>query len=121
MNDSPFAALLPDLEKFIVSADSLFSASSNERRVRVEFSKNRFTISFINEFSNENSVLVYDLFHCIAIHSNEYYLHFHSDFIQANAVDFKTEESIAKISNHIIRLVDYSKKFSAISNKRVNK
>ena len=33
-----------DADKFITSAESLFSASSNESFVRVEFSKNKFAI-----------------------------------------------------------------------------
>src|SRR3954471_4236535 len=41
---SPFDTLDPAADTFTVSADSRFSANSNEMRVRVEFSKNRFTI-----------------------------------------------------------------------------
>ena len=41
---SPFETLEPEAETLTVSADSLFSANSKEIRVRVEFSKNRFTI-----------------------------------------------------------------------------
>ena len=41
---SPFDTLDPEAETFTVSADSRFSANSNEIRVRVEFSKKRLTI-----------------------------------------------------------------------------
>ncbi len=41
---SPFWTLELELEKFTMSAESLFSASSKLVRVRVLFSKNRFTI-----------------------------------------------------------------------------
>ncbi len=41
---SPFFTELLEAEKLITSAESLFSASSNERRVRVEFSKNKLAM-----------------------------------------------------------------------------
>ena len=41
---SPLVTLEPDAATFTVSADSRFSANSNEMRVRVEASKNRLTI-----------------------------------------------------------------------------
>jgi hypothetical protein len=37
---SPFLTELPEAEKLMVSAESLFSANSKDKRVRVEFSKN---------------------------------------------------------------------------------
>ena len=40
---SPLATLEPLALKLITSADSRFAASSNEIRVLVEFSRNRFT------------------------------------------------------------------------------
>src|SRR5712671_5694703 len=43
-NVSPFETDDAEAEKLIVSAESLFSASSKEILVRVEFSKKRFTI-----------------------------------------------------------------------------
>ena len=36
---SPFFTELPEAEKLMVSAESLFSANSKDKRVRVEFSK----------------------------------------------------------------------------------
>ena len=42
-NDSPFSTDVPFAAKFRVSAESHFSAVSNEKRVRVEASKKRFT------------------------------------------------------------------------------
>ncbi len=42
-SDSPFDTDDPLVEKLITSADSRFAANSNEIRVRVEFSKKRFT------------------------------------------------------------------------------
>ena len=42
--DSPFETEEPEAAKLMVSAESLFSASSNEILVRVEFSKNKLTI-----------------------------------------------------------------------------
>ena len=41
---SPLLTEDEDDEKFITSAESLFSASSNDSRVRVEFSKNKLAI-----------------------------------------------------------------------------
>ena len=41
---SPFDTLDPDAATLTVSADSRFSANSNEMRVRVDASKNRLTI-----------------------------------------------------------------------------
>ena len=41
---SPFLTELLDAEKFIVSAERRFSANSNDKRVRVEFSKKIFAI-----------------------------------------------------------------------------
>src|SRR5438094_632567 len=41
---SPFETLEPVADTLTVSADNLFSANSKEMRVRVEFSKKRFTI-----------------------------------------------------------------------------
>ena len=43
---SPLLALDPAADQFTTSAESIFSASSKETRVRVEFSKNRFTANF---------------------------------------------------------------------------
>ena len=43
LSDSPLDTLDPLAEKLITSADSRLAASSNEIRVRVESSKNRFT------------------------------------------------------------------------------
>ena len=40
---SPFAVEEPETDQLTTSAESIFSASSNETRVRVEFSKKRFT------------------------------------------------------------------------------
>src|SRR3712207_8112658 len=40
---SPFTTLEPPAAKLITSADRRLAASSNEMRVRVEFSRNRFT------------------------------------------------------------------------------
>ena len=42
--DSPFLTELPDALKFTMSADSLFSASSKDNLVRVEFSKNKLAM-----------------------------------------------------------------------------
>ena len=44
INVSPFLTELLDALKFTTSADRRFSANSNERRVRVEFSKNKLAI-----------------------------------------------------------------------------
>ena len=44
LSPSPLLTLEALAEKLVTSADNLFSASSNEIRVRVEFSKKRFTI-----------------------------------------------------------------------------
>ena len=41
---SPFFTEEPEAEKLMVSADNLFSASSKDNRVRVEFSKNTLAI-----------------------------------------------------------------------------
>ena len=41
--DAPFAVEEPETDQLTTSAESIFSASSNETRVRVEFSKKRFT------------------------------------------------------------------------------
>src|ERR1022692_4016525 len=41
---SPLLTDDDDAEKLITSADNLFCASSNERRVRVEFSKNKLAM-----------------------------------------------------------------------------
>src|SRR5947207_1272271 len=41
---SPLETLDPEAETLTVSADNLFSANSNDIRVRVEFSKNKFTM-----------------------------------------------------------------------------
>jgi hypothetical protein len=41
---SPFCTLEPDAATFTVSAESRFSANSNDTRVRVDASKNRLTI-----------------------------------------------------------------------------
>ena len=43
---SPLLTLEEMAEKFVTSADNRFSASSNEIRVRVEFSKKRFITFF---------------------------------------------------------------------------
>ena len=44
MNASPFDRLLPEAEKSITSAPSRLAANEKLVRVRVEFSKNKFTI-----------------------------------------------------------------------------
>jgi len=43
-NVSPFLTELPEAEKLTTSAESLFSANSNDKRVRVEFSKKTLAI-----------------------------------------------------------------------------
>ena len=43
LSDSPLETLDPEALKFTVSAESRFSANSNEIRVRVEDSKNKLT------------------------------------------------------------------------------
>ena len=49
-NVSPFFTLEPAAEKFTTSADNLFSASSKESLVRVEFSKNKLaTVKSLRE------------------------------------------------------------------------
>ena len=47
---SPFFSYLAEEEKLIISAESLFSASSNDNLVLVEFSKNKLaTVISLND------------------------------------------------------------------------
>jgi hypothetical protein len=52
---------------------------------------------------------------------NHYYLNFHSNFILSKPEDFYTDESIEKISEHILKLWEFRTKVLAISNKRNSK
>ncbi|WP_067150363.1 KAP family P-loop NTPase fold protein [Pseudotamlana agarivorans] len=52
---------------------------------------------------------------------NHYYINFHSDLILSKPEDFFTEETIEKISDHIIKLKEFRTKVLVISNKRNNK
>ena len=48
-------------------------------------------------------------------------MNFHSDLILSKPEDFYTEESIEKISEHIIKLDEFRSKIQELTDKRNNK
>jgi len=77
-----------------------------------------------NHFTSNSSFTTHNLYDVgIWKHHkiNHYYVNFHSDLILSNPEDFSSDESIEKISEHIIKLKEFRTKVLAISNKRNNK
>lgn len=71
-------------------------------------------------FKTNSSFITHDLFD-LGNWKNHYHINFHSDLILQRPEDFFTEETIAKISEHILKLKEFRTKVLAISNKRNNK
>lgn len=71
-------------------------------------------------FKTKSNFITHDLFD-LGNWKNHYYINFHSDLIFSKPEHFFTEESIDKISEHIINLKEFRSKVLAISNKRNNK
>ncbi len=67
-----------------------------------------------------SNFITHDLFD-LGNWKNHYHINFHSDLILSKPEDFFTEESIEKISEHIIKLKEFRSKVLAIANKRNNK
>jgi GTPase SAR1 family protein len=77
-----------------------------------------------NHFKTNSDFITHDLYDVgIWKHHkvNHYSINFHSDLILPKPEDFFTEESIEKISNHILKLKEFRTKVLAISNRRNNK
>lgn len=71
-------------------------------------------------FITNSSFITHDLFD-LGNWKNHYYINFHSDLILQKPEDFFTEETIRKISEHILKLKEFRTKVLDISNKRNNK
>jgi GTPase SAR1 family protein len=97
---------------------SNFRKDLEENNLLVEFEsiKNEYD----TYFKTNSNFLIHDLFD-LGNWKNHYHINFHSDLILSKPEDFFTEESIDKISEHIIKLKEFRSKVLAISNKRNNK
>tara|TARA_R110002124_G_scaffold59973_2_gene164800 strand:- start:1660 stop:3561 length:1902 start_codon:yes stop_codon:yes gene_type:complete len=71
-------------------------------------------------FKTNSNFITHDLFD-LGNWKNHYHINFHSDLILSKPEDFFTEETIEKISVHILKLKEFRTKVLAISNKRNNK
>lgn len=71
-------------------------------------------------FKTNSSFITHDLFD-IGNWKNHYHINFHSDLVLSKPEDFYTEETIEKISEHILKLKEFRSKMLTISNKRNNK
>jgi GTPase SAR1 family protein len=71
-------------------------------------------------FKANSNFITHDLFD-LENWKNHYHINFHSDLILPKPEDFFTEETIEKISEHILKLKEFRTKVLAISNKRNNK
>lgn len=71
-------------------------------------------------FKTNNNIKTHNLFD-LSNWKNHYYINFHSDLILSKPEDFFSEETIEKISEHILKLKEFRTKVLAISNKRNNK
>jgi len=73
-----------------------------------------------NYFKANSSLITHNLFD-VGIWKNDYFVNFHSDLILSKPEDFYTEESIEKISEHIIKLNEFRSKIQELADKRNNK
>jgi len=71
-------------------------------------------------FKTNSSFKARDLFD-IGSYKNLCFINFNSDLILSKPEDFFTEESIEKISEHILKIKEFRTRVLAISNKRNNK
>jgi len=80
----------------------------------------KITNEYINYFSQQNNVITHNLFN-VGIWKNNYYVNFHSDYIQSKPEDFHTEQSTEIITNHIVQLNEFRGKIQELANKRNKK
>lgn len=80
----------------------------------------KITTEYTNYFAQQNNVITQNLFD-VGIWKNNYYVNFHSDFIQSKPDDFHTEQSTEIISNHIVKLNEFRGKIQELANKRNEK
>jgi len=73
-----------------------------------------------NYFKTNSSLITHNLFDA-GIYKNDYFVNFHSDLILSKPEDFYTEESIEKISEHIIKLNEFRSKIMKLADRRNNK
>ena len=77
-----------------------------------------------NYFKSNSSFITHNLFDVGTWNDKKikhYYVNFHSDLILSKPEDFYTEESIEKISEHIIKLNEFRSKIQELADKRNKK
>ena len=77
-----------------------------------------------NYFKSNSSFITHNLFDVGTWNDKKikhYYVNFHSDLILSKPEDFYSEESIEKISEHIIKLNEFRSKIQELADKRNNK